>query len=157
MAHPLIRGKHAATVRRLRVQIESRPPADLAPYGVTSIALSAGEDDGDHATPDLTILPVDWDEDDSWLADPGDVALAVEVVSKSEKAKDITDKNGWYARAGVAVLLVLDLRTGVWALHTRPRDGEYRGQVHGAYGEPVELPAPLPSPIDTGVLPLYSS
>jgi hypothetical protein len=27
------------------------------------------------------------------------------VISQSEKAKDITDKNGWYARAGVAVLL----------------------------------------------------
>ncbi|WP_017541021.1 Uma2 family endonuclease [Nocardiopsis halophila] len=152
---PTPRGKHAGTIRRLRVQIESHLPADLAPYEVTSIALP--EDEDDYATPDLTILPVDWDEDDSWLADPGDVALAVEVISKSEKAKDITDKNGWYARAGVAVLLVLDPRTGVWALHTRPRDGEYRGQVHGAYGEPVELPAPLPSPIDTGVLPLYSS
>ncbi|MDX3382172.1 Uma2 family endonuclease [Streptomyces niveiscabiei] len=152
---PTPRGKHAGTVRRLRVQIESRLPAGLAPYQMSSIAMP--EDPDDYATPDLTVLPVEWDEDDSWLADPADVGLAVEVISQSEKAKDITDKNGWYARAGVAVLLVLDPRTGRWTLHTRPKDGEYRGQVHGVYGETVELPAPLPSPVDTGVLPLYGS
>ncbi|MER5546302.1 Uma2 family endonuclease [Streptomyces sp. NPDC002589] len=152
---PTPRGKHAGTIRRLRVQIESRLPGGLAPYEMSSVAMP--EDPDDYATPDLTVLPVEWDEDDSWLADPGDVALAVEVISQSEKAKDITDKNGWYARAGVAVLLVLDPRTGRWTLHTRPKGGEYCGQVHGEYGEAVELPAPLPSPLDTGVLPRYGT
>nr|WP_237694951.1 Uma2 family endonuclease [Streptomyces sp. SID5468] len=152
---PPLRGKHAGTVRRLRVQIEPGLPEGPAPYATSSVAMP--EDPDDYATPDLTVLPVAWDEDDSWLADPRDVALAVEVISQSEKAKDITDKNGWYARAGVAVLLVLDPRTGRWTLHTRPKDGEYRGQLHGVYGEAVELPAPLPSPLDTGVLPRYGS
>lgn len=115
------------------------------------------DDADDYATPDLAILPVKWDEDDSWLADPVDVALAVEVIAKSEKAKDITDKNGWYARAGVAVLLVLDPRTCHWTLHTRPKDGEYRGRVYGVYGEAIDLPAPLRSPIDTSVLPRYGA
>ncbi|WP_308295530.1 Uma2 family endonuclease [Streptomyces sp. MUM 178J] len=152
---PTPRGKHAGTIRRLRIQIEPRLPASLAPYEMSSVALP--EDPDDYATPHLTVLPVEWDEDDSWLADPGDVALAVEVISQSEKAKDITDKNGWYARAGVPVLLVLDPRTGRWSLHTRPKDGEYRGRLQGVYGEAVELPAPLPSPLDTGVLPRYGS
>ncbi|WP_432033914.1 Uma2 family endonuclease [Streptomyces antibioticus] len=103
---PTPRGKHAGTIRRLRVQIEPRLSEALAPYEMSSVAMP--EDPDDYATPDLTVLPVAWDEDDSWLADPRDVALAVEVISQSEKAKDITDKNGWYARAGIAVLLVLD-------------------------------------------------
>lgn len=150
---PTPRGKHAGTIRRLRVQIEPRLPEGMAPYEMSSVAMP--EDPDDYATPDLTVLPVEWDEDDSWLADPGDVALAVEVISQSEKAKDVTDKNGWYARAGVAVLLVLDPRTGRWALHTRPKDGEYHGRLDGVYGEAVDLPAPLPSSIDTGVLPRY--
>ncbi|SMF86535.1 Putative restriction endonuclease [Streptomyces sp. Amel2xC10] len=152
---PTPRGKRAGTIRRLRVQIEPRLSEALAPYEMSSVAMP--EDPDDYATPDLTVLPVEWDEDDSWLADPRDVALAVEVISQSEKAKDITDKNGWYARAGVAVLLVLDPRTGRWTLHTRPKDGEYHGRLDGVYGEAVDLPAPLPSPIDTGVLPLYGS
>jgi Uma2 family endonuclease len=151
---PTPRGKHAGTIRRLRVQIEPALPLGLAAYEMSSVLMP--QDPDDYATPDLAVLPVAWDEDDSWLAEPSDVALAVEVISKSEKAKDITDKNGWYARAGVAVLLVLDPRTGHWTLHTHPKDGEYRGQVHGVYGDPVELPAPLTALVDTDVLPTYS-
>lgn len=146
-------GKHAGTIRRLRVQLEPALPAALAAYEMSSVLMP--EDPDDYAPPGLAVLPVEWDEDDAWLADPGDVVLAVEVISQSEKAKDITDKNGWYARAGVPLLLVLDPRSGKWALHSLPKDGEYRGQVHGVYGEPVELPAPLPARLDTGVFSLY--
>ncbi|GAA2134118.1 Uma2 family endonuclease [Streptomyces synnematoformans] len=148
-------GKHVGTIRRLRVQIEPGLPEGLAPYEMSSVAMP--EDPDDYATPDLAVLPVEWDEDDSWLADPRDVALAVEVISQSEKAKDITDKNGWYARAGVATLLVLDPRTGRWVLHTHPKDGEYHGRLDGVYGEAIELPAPLPSPVATDVLPRYGA
>ena len=155
VASPTRRGKHAGTIRRLRVQIESLLPSGLASYEVSSIALPDDEDD--YATPDLTVLPVEWDEDDSWLADPRDVALAVEVISNSETSKGIRGKNDWYARAGVEVLLVLDPRAGEWSLFTRPKDGEYRGQVHGVYGEEIELPSPLPSPVGTDGLPLYGS
>ncbi|WP_051061625.1 Uma2 family endonuclease [Nocardiopsis chromatogenes] len=152
---PTPRGKHAGTIRRLRVQIEPLLPPDLAPYEVSSIALPDDEDD--YATPDLTVLPVDWDEDDSWLADPRDVALAVEVISQSETSRSISGKNDWYARSGVGALLVLDPRSGRWSLFTRPKDGEYRGRVHGVYGEEIELPSPLPSPVGTDALPLYGS
>ncbi|MER8261783.1 hypothetical protein [Streptomyces albidoflavus] len=75
------------------------------------------------------------------------------MISRPEKAKDITDKKGWYARAGVAALLVLDSRTGRWALQNRPKGGECRGRLDGVYGETVQLPAPLPSPIYTSVMP----
>lgn len=149
------RGKHAGTIRRLRIQLEPGLPEKLAPYEMSSVALPGDPDD--YITPDLAVLPVEWDEDDSWLADPADVMLAVEVISQSEKAKDVTDKNGWYARAGVAVLLVLDPRVGRWSLLTHPADGEYRGRLDGVYGEPIDLPGPLPSPVDTTVLPRYGS
>lgn len=68
---PTLRGKHAGTIRRLRVQIEPRLPEGLAPYEMSSVAIP--EDPHDYATPDLTVLPVQWDEDDSWLTDPRDV------------------------------------------------------------------------------------
>ncbi|MET8979429.1 hypothetical protein ABZX85_27895 [Streptomyces sp. NPDC004539] len=56
MTSPIACGKHAGTVRRLRVQIESRLPAGLAPYAMSSVAMP--EDPDDYATPDLTVLPV---------------------------------------------------------------------------------------------------
>jgi hypothetical protein len=70
-------------------------------------------------------------EDDDWLADPHDVVLAAEVIPQSEKARDISQKNDWYAVAGVKVLLVIDPRHGTWALHTEPRGGGYQDTLRG--------------------------
>ncbi|WP_280371585.1 Uma2 family endonuclease [Nocardia wallacei] len=151
---PTPRGKHAGTVRRLRQQLEPRMPEGLAPYEVSSISMP--DDDDDYCTPDLVVLPESWDNDDNWLADPADAELAVEVISKSEKAQQITDKNGWYSVAGVRMLLVVDPRYGRWSLYTHPRNGVYHGQLDGAYGEPIDLPEPFGITLDTGCLPRYA-
>ncbi|MFI9509510.1 Uma2 family endonuclease [Nocardia sp. NPDC052566] len=150
---PTPRGKHAGTIRRLRQQLEARMPQGLAAYEVSSISMPDDEDD--YCTPDLVVLPEAWDEDDEWLIEPGDVELAVEVISKSEKAQQITDINGWYAVAGVRVLLVVDPRFGKWALYTYPKDGKYHGAVDGSYGDSIRLPEPFEFPLDTGCLPRY--
>ncbi|NNH73526.1 Uma2 family endonuclease [Nocardia uniformis] len=150
---PTPRGKHAGTIRRLRRQLEARMPSGLAPYEVTSVAMPG--DDDDYCTPDLVVLPESWDTDDAWLADPADADLAVEVISKSEKAAQITDKNGWYSAAGIRILLVLDPRFATWSLYTHPRNGEYHGQLAGEYGDDVPLPEPFGFSLDTGTLPVY--
>ncbi|MFJ2212956.1 Uma2 family endonuclease [Streptomyces sp. NPDC101062] len=82
---------------------------------------------------------------------------AVEVISRSEKARGITRKNDWYAVAGVAVLLVIDPRHGTWALHTGPRDGAYQDMVRGKYGEEIPLPAPFSLDLTTDDLPVYGA
>lgn len=150
---PTPRGKHAGTIRRLRKQIEPRLIPGLAPYEVSSIPM--GDDPDDYCTPDLIILPDAWDQDDEWLADPHDVELAVEVISKSEKTRQITDKNSWYAAAEVRTLLVVDPRHGRWTLFTHPRDGEYLGRLDGSYGDELPLPEPFGFSLDTGCLPTY--
>lgn len=150
---PTPRGKHAGTIRLLRAQLDPCLPKELGAYEVSSVAMPDDEDD--YATPDLVILPTDWDLDDDWLADPRDVALAVEVISNSERAKDIANKTEWYATAGVALLLAMDPRTGVWTMYSHPRDGAYQGVLHGTYGEDIPLPAPLPAALLTADLPLY--
>ncbi|MGW4894188.1 Uma2 family endonuclease [Kitasatospora sp. NPDC004240] len=150
---PTPRGKHAGTVRRLRRQLEPELPADLGAYEVSSVFMPGNEED--YSTPDLVILPIDWDDDDEWLADPRDVALAVEVISSSERVSHIGTKTEWYATAGVPALLAVDPRKGAWTLHTHPRDGVYQGVLHGTYGEPVPLAAPLPE-LNTSELPLYA-
>ncbi|MGP9019548.1 Uma2 family endonuclease [Streptomyces sp. BR1] len=146
-------GKHVGAVYRLRQQIDQALPERLGSYEVSSIPMPGDADD--YVTPDLVVLPVEWDEDEDWLADPGDVELAVEVISKSEKARGITQKSDWYAVARVKVLLVVDPRHGTWALHTRPENGCYRDTLPGKYGEDIPLPPPLPLVLTTDRLPLY--
>lgn len=140
-------------VYRLRQQIDPVLPENLGSYEVSSIPMPGDPDD--YVTPDLVVLPVEWDEDDGWLADPRDVELAVEVISKSEKARDITQKNDWYAVAGVKALLVVDPRHGTWALHTGPENGSYQDTLPGKYGEDIRLPPPLFFSLATGGLPVY--
>ncbi|WP_030393444.1 Uma2 family endonuclease [Kitasatospora purpeofusca] len=152
---PTPRGKHAGTVQVLRDQLIPALPGSHRVYEVSSICMPDDEDD--YATPDMIVLPKDWGTDDKWLADPRDVALALEVISSSERASGIASKTEWYAIAGVTTLLTADPRNGTWTLHTHPRDGMYQGVLHGKYGEPVPLTgAPLPSELRTDELPLYS-
>ncbi|MBD0695693.1 Uma2 family endonuclease [Streptomyces sp. CBMA123] len=151
---PTPRGKHAGTVRRVRMQLDPELPTELGAYEVSSIYMPGNDED--YVTPDLVVLPTEWEEDDEWLTDPREVALAVEVISTSERVSLITAKTSWYAAAGVPILLAVDPREGEWTLHTHPRDGGYRGVLHGKYGEPVPLPAPLPAELDTSNLPLYA-
>ncbi|APE34222.1 hypothetical protein BOX37_09890 [Nocardia mangyaensis] len=150
---PTPRGKHAGSIRRLRHQLEASMPSGLAAYEVTSIAMP--DDSDDYCTPDLVVLPDSWDTDDDWLADPTDVELAVEVISKSEKATQITGKNGWYAAARIRLLLVIDPRVGRWALYRDPVGGTYPEPVEGDYGDQISLPAPLSLSVDTACLPWY--
>ncbi|HWU12344.1 MAG TPA: Uma2 family endonuclease [Streptomyces sp.] len=120
---------------------------------MTSAAMPGDLDD--YATPDLVVLPEAWDDDDNWLADPADVELAVEVISQSEKARDIGQKTDWYSVAGVRTLLVLDPRRGTWAMHTQPGEGRYQESRRGKCGEGVPLPPPLALTASTDSFPLY--
>ncbi|MBA4865552.1 Uma2 family endonuclease [Streptomyces sp. PSKA54] len=152
---PTPRGKHAGVVVRLRRQLGEALPEGLAAYEMSSIALP--DDPDDYVTPDLIVLPTEWEDDDDWLADPVDVALAAEVISGSEKSREIRDKADWYAVARVAVLLVIDPRKGTWALHTRPDNGSYQDVLPGKFGEPVPLPPPLGFEVETARFPLYGA
>jgi len=150
---PSPRGKHAGVVVRLRRQLEAVLPEGLGAYEMSSIALP--EEPDDYVTPDLIVLPIDWEEDDDWLAASEDAVLAMEVISQSEKSREIRDKADWYAVARVPVLLVVDPRKGTWALHTRPDNGAYQDVLPGKFGESVPLPAPLGFEVATDRFPLY--
>ncbi|MFD9904997.1 Uma2 family endonuclease [Streptomyces sp. NPDC059063] len=150
---PTPRGKHAGVIARLRRQLDARLPEGLAAYEVSSIALP--DDPDDYVTPDLLVLPTEWEEDDDWLAAPEDAALAVEVISKSERSKEIRDKVDWYAGAGVTVLVVVDPRHGTWTLYAHPKAGAYQEAQQGKYGETIPLPQPLAFDVETNRFPLY--
>ncbi|MEV8022569.1 Uma2 family endonuclease [Streptomyces sp. NPDC086554] len=146
-------GKHAGVVFSLRRQMDRALPDGPRAYENSSVMMP--DDRDDYATPDLIVLPDAWAEDDDWLADPVDVALAVEVISPSEKARGISEKADWYALAGVVALLAIDPRKGTWVLYTRPANGGYQDVMPGKYGETVGLPEPLGLDVETGQFPVY--
>ncbi|MBT2364914.1 Uma2 family endonuclease [Streptomyces sp. ISL-10] len=86
-----------------------------------------------------------------------EIALVVEVVARQEKAREMVQKNDWYAVACVSALLVVDPRHGTWMLGTRPRDGRYGETRAGRYGQDIPLPAPLSRSLSTSGLPRYGA
>jgi Uma2 family endonuclease len=130
-------GKHAGIINAITEQLVPELPSHLDVFQVASVPLTGDPDD--YATPDLLVCDAGFGESDDWLADPGDVELVVEVVSKGNSTKDTRDMVAWYADAGVPAYLVVDPRDGTWTLYTVPREGEYQGRRHGRYGEDVEL------------------
>ncbi|MFG2351435.1 Uma2 family endonuclease [Streptomyces phaeochromogenes] len=150
---PTPRGKHAGVIYELEELIRPKLPQGLVATEMSSIEMPDEPDD--FVTPDLLVCPREFLDSDDWLLDPRDIELAVEVISQSEKSKEIRDKADWYAVAGVAVLLVVDPRKGTWALHTRPDNGAYQDVLPGKFGESVPLPAPLGFEVATDRFPLY--
>ncbi|MCP9210191.1 Uma2 family endonuclease [Streptomyces cucumeris] len=139
MMSPTLRGRHAGIINALFRQIDPALPDHLESYQVASVSMPGDKDD--YATPDLLVCDAGFGESDEWLADPGDVELVCEVVSKGNSSKDTRDMVGWYADAGVPTYLIVDPRDGTWTLYTVPREGAYQGVLHGLYGEDIELTA----------------
>ncbi|MFG2646311.1 Uma2 family endonuclease [Streptomyces sp. NPDC048436] len=129
--------KHAGIVIDLRDAI--RPALTAAQEAFENVSVPMPDDPDDYATPDLTIGPRAFKDDDGWLLDADAVELAVEVISPNERLKGINEKTAWYAAAGVPRLLQIDPRTGTWSLFTLP----------------AEEPAGLGADLDTTGLPLY--
>jgi len=150
---PTPRGKHAKVIYLLEEMIRPKLPRELVAMEMASIGMP--DDPDDYVTPDLLVCPREFLESDDWLLDPRDIEVAVEVISQSEKSREIRDKIDWYAVAGVAALLVVDPRKGTWALRTHPDNGAYRDAFPGKFGEPVPLPDPLPFEIRTDDFPVY--
>jgi Uma2 family endonuclease len=148
-------GKHAGIVIDLRDAIRPGLSSGLEAYENVSIPMA--DDPDDYSTPDLTIGPRAFKEDDGWLLDADAVALAVEVISPNERLKGINEKTAWYAAARVPRLLQVDPRTGTWSLFTRPSEEEYKSVAHGKYGEPVPLSEELGGELTTSGLPLYGA
>ncbi|WP_231626906.1 Uma2 family endonuclease [Streptomyces apocyni] len=138
MMSPTPRGKHAGIVNDLYDQLRPTLPEHLRPFQVASVPRP--DDPDDYATPDLLVCDAGFHDSDEWLADPGDVELVVEVVSKGNSSKDTRDMVGWYAGASIPAYLLIDPRDGSWTLYTVPREGEYQARRRGMYGEDVEIP-----------------
>ncbi|MEU1278767.1 Uma2 family endonuclease [Streptomyces sp. NPDC005805] len=145
------------TARLLAEELADGPPAG-APVVERAVPMAMPFDADDFAVPDLVLRtsggrpPVP-----GRMLSTHEVALAVEVVPRQEKAPEPTQRPAWYAVACVPALLVVDPRYGTWAVHSRPEHGRYRVRRQGAYGEDVVLPEQLRGPVGTARLPLHGA
>lgn len=128
----------------------------IAPYVtvVEAPCVRMPMDRDDFAVPDVVAL-ADGVDAAGRTVRTQDVALAVEVVPRQEKARELGGKRDWYAVAYVRALLVVDPRRGTWALHTAPDGARYRHTLSGTYGEAVPLSGPPVFDLATEALPVY--
>lgn len=103
--------------------------------------------------PDLLVIPRAAFPNESNQPLPADeVLLAVEITSPHNANDDRAIKKAEYARAGVALYLLVDRynpRGPSVTLLSDPRDGDYRDSHRVAFGEPIELPEPFDLKLDT--------
>ncbi|WP_412775367.1 Uma2 family endonuclease [Streptomyces violaceus] len=67
-----------------------------------------------------------------------DVEFVAEVISRKTGANEYGPKKDAYA-AAVPVYLIVDPYSGRWHLHTKPKDGEYRGELSLDFGDEADL------------------
>lgn len=68
-----------------------------------------------------------------------DVEFVAEVISRKTGANHYGPKKDAYAAAAVPVYLIVDPYTGRWHPHTKPKDGEYRGELSLDFGDEIDL------------------
>ncbi|CAM3591443.1 Uma2 family endonuclease [Tsukamurella ocularis] len=105
---------------------------------------------GGNFIPDIVVLRpgaapnVDWSESE-------DVALVVEIASKSTRVTDRTLKAAKYAEAGIPSYWRVDA-DGTVTMHTEPADDEYTQTVTVGPGERLRVELPYPIELDTADL-----
>ncbi|WP_329051377.1 Uma2 family endonuclease [Streptomyces violaceus] len=67
-----------------------------------------------------------------------DVEFVAEVICRKTGANEYGPKKDAYA-AAVRVHLIVDPYSGCWHLHTKPKDGEYRGELSLDFGDEADL------------------
>lgn len=113
MMSPSPSGKHAGTVIALR---DATRPGLAATYeAYENVSVSMSDDPDDYSTPDLTIGPRAFKEEDGWLLDADAIALTVEVISPKERLRGINAMQRCYftslARTATATLPTTVVRT----------------------------------------------
>ncbi|QCD56585.1 Uma2 family endonuclease [Streptomyces hawaiiensis] len=88
---------------------------------------------------DITLMAEGAAKSDKGLWRYQDVEFVAEVISRKTGANDYGPKKDAYAAAGVPVYLIVDPYTGRWHLHTKPKDGEYRGELSLDFGDEIDL------------------
>ncbi|GAA2145273.1 Uma2 family endonuclease [Kitasatospora kazusensis] len=147
-------GDHGAIIMwLLRQCMQQRPELDLhIEQGLRVEQYRSG-----CARPDGVLAPVAHFAGQGEWAAPEGVLMAVEITSYDTDTDrgDRVEKPAAYAQAGIPVYLLVDRERCEVAVRSDPRGGRYRTTVTRAYGDPVDLPAPVGFRLETELLKTY--
>lgn len=137
---------HLDTVYRLRRRLEAQAPSHLAVVENAGLLIREGRS---FFVPDLTIVPIAaLDRPDASLKAP-DGLLVVEVLSKSNAARDLVVKRHEYAAGGIPQYWMVSRDDRTLTVLTRPQPDEgYLVSAVVTAGERFETDDPFPVSLD---------
>lgn len=138
-------GMHAYILTQIRRAANDVLPSDH--YLYENVTLE--EPDGDRYIPDLALLPdALMRTRRQWIFPMGMCLLAVEVSSPGQEDRDYR-KTAGYARAGVAVYLIVDQKRRRCVVHSEPKADKYSSVTETPFGRDAVLPLATTITVDT--------
>ncbi|MFI7633068.1 Uma2 family endonuclease [Nonomuraea sp. NPDC049400] len=145
LVSPAPTSPHQRAIFRLQLILDEAAPAELEPLSTVNLRVT----DKDYYIPDVVIVPADTAQ---LMFSPGELHLAVEVVSPSTKMRDKVLKAGAYAAAGIPVYWRVELDEGP-ALYVYELNGDtYDPPTVYKAGEVANLTVPFPLSFDPAEL-----
>lgn len=148
---PAPAGKHGRIIRQLGRSLEPYLPDGYDFEVHLGVDKASGSDD--YSIPDMFVAPVE--TLDTWESNvpPMDVIFVSEVVSQSSQTIDRVGKRKQYAEAGIPLYLLIDPFAEEITLYSDPSHSGYRAQHTVPWGDKLQLPEPLPAPLDSSLFP----
>ncbi|MEU0069317.1 Uma2 family endonuclease [Streptomyces sp. NPDC006332] len=144
-------GDHEDYIGLIVTQVIRRSRTDMQFSGNKGLTLGKAEGcPRDHVLPDGTFAPQVlrlFRGADSWMPCQG-VAMVLEVTSTKPNA-DREVKRRCYARAGIALYLLVDRDNSEVTLLSNPREDDYRQRCTVPFGKQLTLPEPFAFDLDT--------
>ncbi|MEV0615808.1 Uma2 family endonuclease [Nonomuraea sp. NPDC050404] len=136
--------RHQRVITRLLLMLQSAAPPELECLTTVNVKHS----NEDFYIPDLVVVPEEVSELVDLMYTPGDLLMAVEVVSPSSKAHDRSTKVAAYAEAGIPLYWRVEPMEGP-RVYVYELDGRsYAGPVVHKAGTEITLSAPFPVTFD---------
>lgn len=143
---------HNLTASDLRTPLVRHAPEGIVLLEITGVVIVGADK---LYIPDLMAVARDAVQGQQHSVPSTDVLLAVEITSRSGARIDRTEKRDAYAAGGVRAYLLIDrvAKNPAVTLHADPVDGEYQHIVRVPFGEPIQLPPPFDTDLDTSEFP----
>lgn len=128
---------HWTIIRRMTRTIEDARGMDAIILSDVRLDLP-GVDNG--FAPDVYLVSAGAVADEKGRFSYRDVELVAEVVSESSRRDDYGAKLKTYALAGIPEYLIIDPKTGLVWVRSKPKDGEYSDEATYPFGVRFTLP-----------------
>ncbi|MEV4875971.1 Uma2 family endonuclease [Streptomyces cyaneofuscatus] len=146
---PVPDGDHDEIIMWVAMQCVQQQP-ELRLYRERGLRI--GGDRNGRARPDGTLARVGRFAGDGPWSSPDRILMTVDVAPSD----DAPEKVCGYAAAGIPLRLLIDRRSGTFAVRSRPDSARYRHQRLYDVGEAVALPHPVSITLDTEELKNYT-